>query len=79
MLAPADLALLDFARTWEGRTGAKASAIREALGLAPARYFQRLSAVIDSRAALEVDAALVYRLRAARDAAAERRASRRFS
>src|SRR5690606_39912554 len=47
--------LLAFEDAWSGRTGAKASAIRAEFGVAPARYYQLLSAILDSPTALRHD------------------------
>ena len=76
VLTPHQLAVLEFARRWEGRVGAMASAIRAELDLA--RSQQVLSGVLETRDALEHDAVLVNRLRRARDSAAARRAARRL-
>lgn len=72
------LRLLAFEDAWSGRTGAKASAIRAEFGVAPARYYQLLSAILDSPAALRHDPLLVRRLQRMRDARAAARASRTF-
>lgn len=56
--------------------GLKASFIANRFGVSPARYFQRLNQVIDMPEALEYDAPLVYRLRAAREVRAGARAAR---
>lgn len=55
------------------RAGAKERAIREELGLAPARYYQLLNALLDDPRALAHDPVTVNRLRRVRDA---RRAGR---
>ncbi|MFC1415364.1 DUF3263 domain-containing protein [Streptacidiphilus cavernicola] len=60
------------ARSWR-TAGAKEAAIREQLGLAPARYYQLLNGLLDRPAALAHDAVLVNRLRRVR----EQRRSRR--
>lgn len=72
------LRVLEFEREWSARPGAKASAIRAEFGVAPARYYQMLSAVLDSPAALRHDPLLVRRLQRVRDARAASRASRSF-
>jgi len=77
-LEPLSLRLLAFEDAWSGRTGAKASAIRAEFGVAPARYYQLLSAILDSPAALRHDPLLVRRLQRMRDARAAARASRNF-
>lgn len=73
-----ELRVLDFERDWGARPGAKASAIRTEFGVPPARYYQMLSAVLDSPAALRHDPLLVRRLQRVRDARAASRASRTF-
>jgi hypothetical protein len=60
------------ARYWR-TPGAKEAAIREQLGLAPARYYQLLVGLLDRPAALAHDPVLVNRLRRLRD---QRRARR---
>ncbi len=77
-LEPLALRVLDFERSWSGRTGAKASAIRAEFDVAPARYYQLLSAILDSPAALRHDPLLVRRLQRVRDARAVARATRTF-
>ncbi|AYF97409.1 DUF3263 domain-containing protein [Protaetiibacter intestinalis] len=72
------LRVLEFERDWGARSGAKASAIRAEFDVAPARYYQMLSAIIDSPAALRHDPLLVRRLQRVRDARAAARASRTF-
>ncbi|TXK19351.1 DUF3263 domain-containing protein [Homoserinibacter sp. GY 40078] len=70
--------VLEFELSWTGRDGAKASAIRVEFGVTPARYYQMLSAVLDSPAALRHDPLLVRRLQRVQDARAAARASRTF-
>lgn len=70
--------VLEFELAWASRPGAKASAIRAEFGVAPARYYQMLSAVLDSPAALRHDPLVVRRLQRVRDARAASRASRSF-
>ena len=77
-LGPAELRVLEFERLWSARPGAKASAIRAEFGVPPARYYQMLSAVLDSPAALRHDPLLVRRLQRVRDARVTARASRSF-
>jgi hypothetical protein len=72
------LRVLAFEDAWSGRTGAKASAIRAEFEVAPARYYQLLSAILDSPAALRHDPLLVRRLQRMRDSRAAARASRTF-
>lgn len=72
------LRVLAFEDAWSGRTGAKASAIRAEFQVAPARYYQLLSAILDSPEALRHDPLLVRRLQRMRDSRAAARASRTF-
>ncbi|MBN9210892.1 MAG: DUF3263 domain-containing protein [Microbacterium sp.] len=66
--------LLDFEEQWPRWSGRKDEAIRARFGIPPARYFQILNRVIDTREALELRPMLVRRLRRRRDAgAAEQR------
>lgn len=69
-----DFQVLDFARNY-GQGAGDEDAIRRAFG-SPARYYQRLSYVLDEPAALEADPQLVYRLRRIRDERAAKRARR---
>lgn len=69
-----DLEVLDFARDY-GQGAGDEDAIRRAFA-SPARYYQRLSRVLDEPAALEADPQLVYRLRRIRDERATKRARR---
>lgn len=77
-LSPLAVRVLEFEGTWAGRTGAKASAIRAEFDVAPARYYQLLSAILDSPAAVRHDPLLVRRLQRMRDARTAARASRTF-
>lgn len=77
-LSATELRVLEFEREWGARPGAKSSAIRAEFGVAPARYYQMLSAVLDSPTALRHDPLLVRRLQRVRDARAASRASRSF-
>ncbi|PZQ90639.1 MAG: DUF3263 domain-containing protein [Leifsonia xyli] len=72
------LRVLEFESAWTGRTAAKASAIRAEFDIAPARYYQLLSAILDSPTALRHDPLLVRRLQRMRDARVAARASRTF-
>lgn len=73
-LSERDARILDFERRWWSRTGAKEEAIRSEFGLAPARYYQLLNAVLDLPAAMVADPMLVKRLQRIRDARTEARA-----
>ena len=70
--------ILDFERDWTARPGSKEAAIRAEFGLSTARYYQILSALIDSPVALRTDPLLVRRLQRVRDARAGARAARTF-
>jgi hypothetical protein len=74
-LTPDDVALLEFERDWTGTRAAKDEAIATVLGLSPARYQQRLLALIGLPEAVRYDPLLVSRLTRLESArAAERRA-----
>ncbi|WP_082406550.1 DUF3263 domain-containing protein [Microbacterium sp. No. 7] len=62
------LTLLAFEDRWGAQSAAKEEAIRAELHLTPARYYQLLSRIIDTREALEAHPVLVNRLRRMRDA-----------
>jgi Protein of unknown function (DUF3263) len=66
-------ALLGFERSWRALGVAKARAIRERLGVSPTRYHQLLNAALDVPEVLELDPALVLRLRRLRDTRRARR------
>lgn len=70
--------MLDFEREWSARVGAKDAAIRAEFGVPAARYYQMLSALIDSPVALRSDPLLVRRLQRVRDARTGARAARTF-
>lgn len=76
-LSDAEKRLLDFEGRWFRRAGAKEQAMRDAFGLNPTRYYQRINAVLDKPEAMAHDPALVKRLREQRDARARIRAARR--
>jgi hypothetical protein len=71
-----DLAILDFESHWTRHIGAKEEAIRAELDLAPARYYQLLSRLIERADALEHDPMLVKRLQRIRDDRARARLAR---
>lgn len=50
-------------RIWWPVPGTKDEAIRERFGLSPARYYQKLNAIIEAPEALAIDAQTVNRLR----------------
>ncbi|MHB8329297.1 MAG: DUF3263 domain-containing protein [Acidimicrobiales bacterium] len=67
-LTDGDRALLDFEGSWWTRPGAKATAIRQRLGISASVYYRRLAALVDSTDALEHSPLLVRRLRRRRNA-----------
>ena len=69
-------AILDFERAWWQDAGPKERAIRQRLGLSPARYYQLLNRLIDSPQALGHDPMLVKRLRRLRTARRRQRFAR---
>ncbi|MFF4408606.1 DUF3263 domain-containing protein [Streptomyces sp. NPDC002536] len=72
-LSEQDRAVLAIERAaWAG-PGAKERAVRERLGITPARYYQLVNALIDDPRALAHDPVTVNRLRRLRDARRERR------
>jgi hypothetical protein len=66
-LSERDLAVLDLARRGFAAPGARDRAVRERLGLSPARYAQLLNALLDDPRALAHDPVTVGRLRRVRD------------
>ncbi|MCJ1687804.1 DUF3263 domain-containing protein [Rathayibacter sp. VKM Ac-2927] len=71
-----DLEVLAFASGY-GQGAADKDEIRRAFG-SPARFYQRLSRVLESPAAVEADPQLVYRLRRIRNQRSQTRAARGF-
>ena len=76
-LSDRDLAILAFEGEWRRHVGAKEEAIRDDLGISPARYYQLLGRLIDTAEAQEHDPMLVKRLRRLRDAREQARAAGR--
>lgn len=72
-LTTTDAAILSLERAHWKHAGTKEDAMLE-LGLSPTRYYQRLSALIDTEEAMAADPLLVKRLRRLRDS---RRRARR--
>jgi hypothetical protein len=72
-LSELDKALLVFEQSWTLRPEAKDEAIRQTFNFSPAKYYQMLSVLLDSRPALEFDPMLIKRLQRERD---QRRRSR---
>lgn len=77
-LPDCDRLILDFEREWAARNGDKDEAIRSQLGFSTARYYQMLSAVLASPAALAYDPMLVKRLQRLRDERVGARAARQL-
>jgi hypothetical protein len=77
-LAESELRILDFERGWWLEPGPKERAIRERLGISPARYQQRLNRLIDRPEALAYDPMLVRRLRRLREERRRRRTAGRL-
>ena len=71
-------ALLDFEREWWKLAPPKERAIRDRLGLSPARYHQLLNRAIDLPEALAYDPMLVRRLRRLREVRRRKRSARRL-
>lgn len=68
--------ILDFEGRWHRHMGAKEVAIRDELGLTPARYYQLLGRLLDTTRAQQYDPLLVKRLRRIRDDRERSRAMR---
>ena len=64
---PTMLDLLDFEERWGVTHPHKEEAIRVELGITPARYYQLLGRIIDTREAIEARPMLVHRLQRIRD------------
>lgn len=75
-LTDRDRAMLALEAAWPRHSGFKEEAIRNALGMSPARYYQLLGRLIETEAALEQDPLLVRRLRRLRDARTGQRTAR---
>lgn len=67
-LSDRDRTLLEFEARWDRHGAAKEEAVRTELALAPARYYQLLTRLLDDADALAFDPMLVHRLRRRRDA-----------
>ncbi len=78
-LSDRDREILAFERQWWKYAGAKEEAARELFGLTATRYYQVLSTLIDSPAALEHDPMLVKRLRRLRSTRQRARSARRLA
>ena len=66
-LTEAELAILDFERSWWTEPGPKEAAIHEQLGLSTTRYYEQLNELIDRPEAEAHDPLVVRRLRRMRD------------
>lgn len=66
-LTEAELAVLDFERSWWTLPGPKEAAIQEQLGLSATRYHEMLNELIDRPEAEAYDPLVVRRLRRMRD------------
>ena len=77
-LSERDRAVLAFERQWWKYAGAKEQAIRELCDMSATRYYQVLTALIDSPAALAHDPMLVKRLRRMRASRQRARSARRL-
>lgn len=66
-LTDLEKAVLVFEQSWVMRPEAKDEAIRQTFDVTPAKYFRMLSALLDSRAALEFDPMLIKRLQRERE------------
>ncbi|WP_082093406.1 DUF3263 domain-containing protein [Demequina sediminicola] len=67
-LSERDQAVLTLERRWWASAGAKDHAIRDELGMSTTQYYQVLSSLLDSPAALAFDPTLVARLGRMREA-----------
>jgi hypothetical protein len=66
-LSERDRAVLVFEQTWWTTPGPKGAAIRDRLGLSPARYRRVLATLVDSEEAEAFDPLVIRRLRRRRD------------
>lgn len=70
--------LIAFENEWPRHGGAKDGAIRATFHLTGIRYYQLINRMINDPTALELDPALIYRLRAQRDERLTTRQSRTY-
>jgi hypothetical protein len=77
-LTEQDRQILMFERQWWRYEGSKEQAIRELFGMDASRYYQLLSALIDTDKALAFDPQLVKRLRRQRETRWKARSARRL-
>jgi hypothetical protein len=73
-LTDRDRTILAFEAEWRRHVGAKEEAIRDDLGISPARYYQLLGRLIETADAQEHDPMLVKRLRRLRESREQSRA-----
>lgn len=66
-LSELEKAILVFEQSWTLRPEAKDEAIRQTFDFTPAKYYQLLSGLLDSRPALEFDPMLIKRLQRERE------------
>ncbi|TNL95756.1 DUF3263 domain-containing protein [Corynebacterium tapiri] len=66
-LSPLDARILEFEASAPRSVGAKEEAIKEAFGMEPMRYYQRLNMLIDAPPAMQSHPLLTARLRRLRD------------
>ena len=64
-LSDQERTILDFERGWILEEGSKDAAIRQRLGISPARYYRVRQALLDSPEALAYDPLLIRRLQRA--------------
>ena len=62
-LAPREIDILDFERTWWKHAGVKEQAIRERFDMSATRYYQLLNELLEKPEALAHDPILVKRLK----------------
>ncbi len=62
-LAPRDIEILDFERSWWKHAGVKEDAIRDRFDMSATRYYQLLNELLENPAAMTYDPILVKRLR----------------
>ncbi len=77
-LSERDIEILAFEREWFKHPGSKERVVKDRFGVSATRYYQILSALIDSPQAAAYDPMLVKRLQRMRDARKRQRAQRRL-
>lgn len=71
-------AMLEFENRWTVMGGGKEAAIRETFEVPPARYYQRLNALLKSGDAVKLDPITVRRLLRARNRRLSARSKKKF-